>query len=499
MNDWAQLEMTLDEMTASGTVEVHEDGEWLAELTGLHYELRRAGEQALVHLWSEERNLVRRIVRVAEHSPRRIIFEVQRFGRNRPTRLEFLRTDGPRRSGRVSVEKFRARLARILSENFSDARIDSLTASPDLEHSFSGLYARGVISEGRRAWAVLGAPPGSNVAALDGTLTFGLVWLDWARKHADRRAIEGLRLFVPEGAAKEVRHRTKALGPAARVEIFELLENESRVRAVDLTDTGNLQSWLASRREIEGTLGAANDVIERVRAINARAAEHIEADVRSGAHLGVREVALRFRGLEFARWADGQLSIGFGTARRAWNPAAPGVLEKLLADLDLHRNNFASETSHKLYRAAPERWLETIVRRDPAQLDAQLEPNFLYSQVPALSSGDRGVIDLLGVTRQRRLAVIELKASEDIHLPLQGVDYWLRVRQHLNLGDFARYGYFDGVELDPRPPLLWLVAPGLQFHSTVEMVLKYLSPEIQVTRIGLNENWRRSLQVVFRQ
>ena len=52
-----------------------------------------------------------------------------------------------------------------------------------------------------------------------------------------------------------------------------------------------------------------------------------------------------------------------------------------------------------------------------------------------------------------------------MQLPLQAVDYWLRVRRHQREGDFQRYGYFAGIELDPQPPLVWLVAPGLRFHS----------------------------------
>ncbi len=108
------------------------------------------------------------------------------------------------------------------------------------------------------------------------------------------------------------------------------------------------------------------------------------------------------------------------------------------------------------------------------------------------------MIDLLGVTREGRLVVIELKASEDIHLPLQAVDYWLRVCRHQREWDFRRYGYFAGVVLEDKPPLLWLVSPGLRFHPTTDLVLKYLSPAIEITRIGLNENWRRGLQVVFR-
>jgi len=109
------------------------------------------------------------------------------------------------------------------------------------------------------------------------------------------------------------------------------------------------------------------------------------------------------------------------------------------------------------------------------------------------------VLDLLGVTRRGRLVVIELKASEDLQMPMQAVDYWLRVRRHQREGDFERSGYFPGVEIDPQPPLVWLVAPALRFHSALETVLAYLAPEIQVTRIGLNETWRRGLKVMLRK
>ncbi|MGH9861655.1 MAG: hypothetical protein ACRD5F_16670, partial [Candidatus Acidiferrales bacterium] len=89
-------------------------------------------------------------------------------------------------------------------------------------------------------------------------------------------------------------------------------------------------------------------------------------------------------------------------------------------------------------------------------------------------------------------------ASEDIHLVLQAADYWLRVRAHHQRGEFAQYGYFRGVELQDRPPVLCLIAPGFRFHPSTEVILRYLSPEIEVQRIGLNEGWRQGIQVVFR-
>jgi len=494
-DDWAELDRALGELAASGSVEVREDGEWLAELAGLHCELRRLGKNSLVHLWSDERNLTRRVLGVKEHSENQIILEVQRFGRAKPGRLEFLRKDSRRSPERITREQFRARFRRLLAERFPDSVVESLTAAPDLEHSFSGLYVRGQMHEGSRAWALIAVSASEDAAAIEGILAFGLLWLDWTRGHADRRAIEGLRLFVPEGASRSLRERILALSPSARTEIYEFNEPDARMQKVDSADAGNLESWLVSRREGESALTGARDAIARVRGIVPDTAEAIEARVPAG----TKEVTLCFRGLEFARWTKDGLFFGLGDAREPVSAATEPALERLIRQLDLHRSSVAEEVNHPLYRAAPERWLEALALVDATRLDAQLNPAHLYSQVPALAAGDRGVLDLLGVTWRGRLVVIELKASEDIQLPIQAVDYWLRVRRHQREGDFEKFGYFTGVKLDPQPPLLWLVAPGLRFHSATDTLLKYLSPEIQVTRIGVNESWRSGMKIVFRQ
>ena len=175
------------------------------------------------------------------------------------------------------------------------------------------------------------------------------------------------------------------------------------------------------------------------------------------------------------------------------------ALEALVRQMEAYRHPLASDAKHRFFRAQPERWLETMVSADPPRIDARLDSRFIYTQVPAFSSGDRGIIDLLGVTRDGRLAVLELKAGEDIQLVMQAVDYWLRVRWHHAQEDFRRYGYFPDVTLQVKPPLLFLVAPGFRFHPAADIVLRYLSPQIEVVRVGLGENWRRSLKVVFRQ
>lgn len=496
MDDWNKLERALGQLTESGTVEVHEDGEWLAGLEGFRWEVRRKGKQALIHLWSTETNLVRTIQRVTAAEAGRIQLEVQRFGRAKPARLDFLQNVTPRAAARVTREQFRVRFERMLAEQFPDTRVDSLTTAADLKRSFSPLYTRGMMHEGGASWAVMGVSPSENSTAFDGILSFGLLWLDWARSHATRRAVEGLWLFLPEGQSRVTLERMPALRTSAGLEVFEFSERTWRVQRANISSRGNVESWLTPRREIENTFSAARDVIERIRLLLPEEPGIIEASVPQG----TREVALRFRGLEFARWTDGQVHFGIGDVRRLLaGDAAWAALRSLLQQLSLIRSPLSSDTKNSLYRAAPERWLETVVLAEPTRLDAQLDARYLYSQVPALAAGDRGVMDLLGVTRQGRLVVIELKASEDLHLPLQAVDYWLRVRRHLTEGDFHSFGYFNGIEIRSDPPLIWLVAPSLRFHSSHEILLRYLSPDLQITRIGVSENWRRGIQVVLRQ
>jgi hypothetical protein len=314
MNDWAELGRALDAMAASGRGEVREDGEWLAELAGLRCELHSESRSPLVQLWSGECNLTRRVLGIRERSEDRIVLEVQRFGRAKPGRLEFLRMDSRRPAGRIVREQFRVRVRRFLTERFPDATIESLTAAPDLEHSFSGLYVRGRMREGSRAWAVLAVSPSENAAAIEGILTFGILWLDWMRRHAERRAIKGLRLFVPTGTSRNICRRSLALSSAARTEIYEFREPDAWMQKTDPADSGNLESRLMPRHEAESALQEAREAIGRIHAL----ALHVPP---AGNEIGLRlvpgtdEVALCFRGLEFGRWSRNGILFGLGDSR----------------------------------------------------------------------------------------------------------------------------------------------------------------------------------------
>jgi hypothetical protein len=109
------------------------------------------------------------------------------------------------------------------------------------------------------------------------------------------------------------------------------------------------------------------------------------------------------------------------------------------------------------------------------------------------------MIDLLTVTRDGRLVVVELKAQEDLHLPLQGLDYWARVRWHHERREFQKFGYFSGCELSEKPPILLLVSPALHLHPSTDTLLRFLNPEIEWKLLGIDERWRWGVKVVFRK
>src|SRR5579863_1458827 len=110
-----ELRRALDGLCATGKPEVRENGEWLAGLEGAQYEVSAQGDAALLHLWSAQQSLVRRVLRVAEESRERLVLEVSRFGFSRSAQLEFATGGAPREPRRVERQQFSSRLRRILT------------------------------------------------------------------------------------------------------------------------------------------------------------------------------------------------------------------------------------------------------------------------------------------------------------------------------------------------------------------------------------------------
>ncbi len=167
-------------------------------------------------------------------------------------------------------------------------------------------------------------------------------------------------------------------------------------------------------------------------------------------------------------------------------------------NLDTHLDTGGQQRLSTARPGQLEAWLEARVRGGIESLDATLRAQPVYGQVAQFAGGNRGIIDLLAVDHQGRLAVIELKVDQDIHLPLQALDYWMRIKWHLDRAEITESGYFTEFPLGKQAPRLMLVAPALEFHPSNETILGFFSPEIPVERIGLGVQWRQELKVMFR-
>ena len=486
---------------ASGAV-VLADGAVAFDLGQAEYSISGDYNKCLLHLWSAERNTVRSVLD-AEVKNGTLKLAVQRLGEARPTRLEICRerdrrSPSAKKAARASYEQ---KLRRALDRHFPSFAVTRLTTAVDLEKSFGPIYARGLIRRGQSAFAVLGVNASETQASIDAALTFGILWLESCRhSSAGKFLVEGLHLFVPQGCSALVRERMANLNrAAAKWNLFELDERHDALQEIDCTDRGNVATRLVHSTNETAALERFADSIARINSI----LPNCEATVLSAA-----ELAFRWRGLEFARARMGadtatfrskqEIVFGVGAEERVLEERNWTFFLQLVSAIRDTRHPYGPR-QHPLFRLRPERWLESLVVGDVSVIDERLDSRALYSQVPAFSASDRAMLDVLTTTHDGRLAVVELKADEDIHLPLQGLDYWSRVEWHHTRGEFPRFGYFPGRELSPEKPLLFLVAPALHVHPATDILLRYISPEIAWEFVGIDERWREGVKVVFRK
>lgn len=465
-------------------------GEDPIPVTADTFALSSRGTVVTLESWTESRNLVRRVLGIHGEGTRRGRLElaVERFGGKRGT-LMLLdladpgNRDADRRGARL---KYREQFRRSLRRQFPDWRLVELSAEADLHHSLSPSYPRAFLRKGTAGLAAIGAA--KDGASPDGALSFGLIWLDYLRQREKSLHVEALAIFVPVGTESGVCHRVRYLNAeGARYLVF--VHEGAHEDAVEPQDYTNIETRLETRRqalaESRAQIAAWVARIARVGGVERR--EYVNGSA-----------GLLVRGLEFARAAGDELRFGLDHKHAATCEAHVEEIERLASGLVRMRQAGAVDRLNPLYSRHPEAWLESQVRAFPESIDAMLLPAPIYGQVPQFAAGDRGVIDLLAVDREGRLAVIEVKATQDIHLPLQALDYWMRVKWHLDRGEFSGRGYFPGIELRRDAPRLLLVAPALEYHPSNEVVLRYFSPQVQVERAGVGLEWKRDLRVMFR-
>ncbi len=600
---------------------VLEGGKVVFELASAQCTVSTDHNRCTLQLWSGERTLVRTVVdALAKGDGLRL--STQCFGLP-GTRLLQLRADAQPRSPALrepARKRYQRLLERVLTREFPDWRPDGFRTAMDLERSFGPAYARGSLVRGREAWAVIGAGSAELPAVIDGILTFGILWLHHCRERGEgQRLYKGLRVWVPRGTGALTRARLPWLNTAAaQFQLWELNEASEEIEEIDPADHGNLRTRLIHLPDEAEARERFAPAIAQVMALTPQGEENrVEQRLRSPA-----ELAFLLHGLEFARvrlqHQPGsfrqvlKITCGHGPAQTALTPATTPAIREHIAELFRRRDAavmgnhrtlrpgsparsigaFTGRAAHgrsfgfssaandaeaglspfeqrerrlqaqgdPLFRAVPERWLESMLRENLAPLTRSLaarsgtrgpalgefandadpdtrgnradpvteaspdafsardcviprfDPRHVYSQVPAIAgASDRGMLDLLGVTADGRLAVIELKASDDIQLPLQGLDYWIRVAHHQRQAEepgrdgysgqneLQRHGYFRDVVLSPSPPRLYLVAPALGIHPAAETILRYFSPRVEWTLIALDERWRQGIRVVWRK
>jgi hypothetical protein len=502
---------------------VTEDGKVVFDMRAAKYSLATEHGRCTLQLWSEERNIVRRVSAAAQRGAARdraLRLTTHRFGQNRTGSLDLLadrdrRTPSTREATRVRYLRVLERMMlRSGGDNWGEWKTDGFRTAMDLEKSFGPAYARGSLVHGQQAWAVIAVNAEETQATVDGILTLGVLWLAHSRENAGgRRLYRGLRMIVPKGMAGLTASRLAWMNTdAAQWELWEFDEKTEEMEQRDAADHGNIATRLVHAPNESAARERFAEAAARVMALAPPAMRDlVEQRIRSGA-----EMAFLLHGLEFARVRMGyagqsfnrvlEITFGAGANETPLTEDNEGVLRELVARL-FARRLAGGNARDALYRMQPERWLESVLRRYVSVIDVHLDPAHVYTQVPAFAASDRGMLDLLSVDKDGRLAVIELKADEDMHLALQGLDYWVRVRWHhqqnpdaaSGLGEFQRHGYFGGVRLAQGAPRLYLVAPALRVHPATEVVLRYLSPRVQWTLVALDERWRQKLKVVWRK
>jgi hypothetical protein len=501
------LARCLDEfLSESHSGVVSEEGQIVFDLGAARYSVSSDHGKCLLHLWSQERNIVRQVLD-SELKNGVLRLSVRKFAQARPHQLEIRRSREYRTptARKTARNHYARRLQQRLEREFPGWTAEKFSTGMDLERSFSPVYTRGLMRKGQSAFAVLGVNPEESQASVDAALTFGLLWLESCReREAGRSVVEGLRLYAPPRRSDTLQIRMTHLSQqAASFRLFELDgewdEHEEAIAEITLAGLASLDSHLAHCPDVAQAHARFQPAIARILGCVP------EAEV---AVISPAEMSFRLYGLEFARArlvnetrsfnVEEEIVFGVAGAQQFLRPEQEEVFSGFIRQL-IETRSSRGDKHEPIYRAYPERWLESLMLKNIAALDSQLNSAFIYSQVPAFSAADRSMIDVLTCTREGRLAVLELKADEDIHLPLQGLDYWARVLWHHQRQEFQKYGYFHDVSLSRQSPLLFLVAPSLRVHPAVDTILKYFSPAIEWNLVCLDERWREGIRVVYRK
>ncbi|HEV7859101.1 MAG TPA: hypothetical protein VGO91_10835 [Pyrinomonadaceae bacterium] len=391
------------------------------------------------------------------------------------------------------------RLARLASEHFGKAKVERRGFSAGARRGQPGRYARIYLRRHQERIAVTGIVTESEPGDVDAMLSSALVWFTRARETSSGIGPGKLCLILPSPLIETTRQRLALLREDLRrvIHLSQIDDDWQELTPVSRPTRGDLWKEKPPRLHIP-TEKPLSDWSKRLIAHAPEAIDVIRA--RHGE-------TLRYHGLPFARVRRlmNEEHLWFGASgtrsRRLLAESTQPELTRLIEELKEHRHAGASDHRHALYRSSTEAWLESILRRDITRLDPGLIIAPLHAQFRTSHAGQHSnsrPVDLLALRRDGRLAVIELKVSEDREHVLQGADYWRRVEMYRRHGLIKRARLFEDAVISDEPPLLYLVAPLLRCHRAFETLARAITPDIELYRFDLNEDWRAGVRVMQR-
>lgn len=208
---------------------------------------------------------------------------------------------------------------------------------------------------------------------------------------------------------------------------------------------------------------------------------------------------LRFLGLPFARirkvLMEEKVWFGVENAKQILTKNNFDELLELVENLKNFRCFDSPNKQHIFYNLAPEAWLESVLRKNINLLDGNLILSPLYHQFRT----ERDKIDLLALRKDGRLVVIELKVAPDREIIFQVAEYWRKIERQRRNGTLQTAHLFGDLEISDAPVICYLVAPTLSFHRDFKFLANTISPEINIFRFDLNENWREKIRILQRR
>jgi hypothetical protein len=485
---------------------LREYAEWLFVSDGVARALRReemeitvVQQRLLLSCWTEQGSRLWRIL--SWHWDGQLLgLEVSRRMGAELSIIELI----PRTSAKAITATIRAarqsrceRLVQLTTSLQPETAVERFALSRGTKPGQPGRYARILLRRRRERIAVTGPVVSSQPAAVDAFLSAALLWFRRTSDRVKPPPVQQLWLIVSPELLNPLLYRLALLRDSLRSIIRVFIVDDDLASLTEVECPGKDELW---RKRLARFPPVASAITSQLGSAIVAEAPHA-IDVVHARH----GETFRYFGLPFARVRSllENEKVWFGidrSHRRLLDVSTRNDWESLLRDLREHRSASALDHRHAFYRGAPEAWLESLLRRDITKLDPGLIIAPLHAQFRTARGAKLGIrpIDLLALRQDGRLVVIELKVSEDREHVLQGADYWRRVEAHRRRGHITRAKLFGKRTIRDEPPLVYLVAPTLRVHSAFQPLAYCISPDIEIYRFDINEDWRFGVRVMLR-